>query len=1023
MPDPLENSRTPTILIVENELVLAHDLEDILRQRGYDVVGSASSGEEAIKLAQAGKPDLLLVDIKLKGELDGIDTAQRIKEDCDCAIVYITALTEPDLFHKAKETQPYGYLTKPVAPNELLRTLEMALYKHDMEKRLIERKEHFKELTDLLPEIVFEVDEKGMITFANKSAFDITGYSKEDLEEGFFSLNLISPKDRMRALENFHKAIKGNPFESSEYGAQRKDGSLFPVLVRSTPIVSRGEIVGLRGIIVDMTEQKRRYQALRESEEKFRTIFEGASDGMFGVDRHTRKALVASPSMCALTGYDSEEILELRVDDLHPQSDLPFVLEQFHKLLDRKIEIARDIPVLRKDGAIVYCDISTGFARFGGKEMFFGFFRNVTDRRIIETELRAERKSFQAIGENSPFGMLLIAADGAFQYINPKFVKMFGYEPSELPTGREWFRRAFPDPTYRNQVISAWLKDLEKSGPGEQRPRVYTVTCKDGTEKRIHFRPIQLESGENLMTCEDITHRKKQQEALQESEQMFRLLSEQSLMSVAILQDGIYKYANQAMAELCEYSVEEILNWKPEQFLELVHPEDKNLVMEQARMKQAGDPRQKTNYEFRIRTKSGANKWVEIYSKTVQFKGRSANLLTMIDISGRKEIEEQLRQSHKMEAIGTLAGGIAHDVNNLLQVILGQAEMLLYQQRVDEKGAASVEAIRRAAHNGADLVKRVLMFSRKAEADMRPVNLSDEVRRVRELLRRTIPRMISIELSLENDVRIINADSSQLEQIMLNLAVNASDAMPEGGRLVFETRNVNVSEKYSRLHPEISQGMYVLLTVSDTGHGIDRSISDRIFEPFFTTKQPGDGTGLGLSTVFGIVKAHGGHIYCDSEKGAGAIFKIFFPVINTAPITTHKDMVEMPAGGTETLLLVDDDDDVRILGAEMLELAGYTVLTASNGIDALQLYRQNKNQIGLVILDFVMPEMSGRQCLDELLKIDPEARILIASGYSANGPTKEALESGAMGLINKPFDLKRILVAVRNCLDSVHKKP
>ncbi len=513
-----------------------------------------------------------------------------------------------------------------------------------------------------------------------------------------------------------------------------------------------------------------------------------------------------------------------------------------------------------------------------------------------------------------------------------------------------------------------------------------------------------------------IAEHKRQEVSLRESEQMFRLLSEQSLMSVAVLQDGVYKYVNQAMADLCEYSVENILNWKPWEFLNVAHPEDRSMVRDQATKKQMGDPDQQANYTFRILTRSGRIKWVEIYSKTIRFQGRNANLLSMIDITGRKHAEEQLRQSQKMEAIGTLAGGIAHDVNNFLQVILGHADMVLLRADLDRKSIESLEAIRRSALHGADLVKRILTFSRQGEPLVRAVNLSDEVLRLQGLLRRTIPRMISFEMNLQENPRVTNADPSQIEQILLNLAVNAKDAMPDGGRLIFETRNVTIGRAYCATHPEVKPGKYVLLSVSDTGHGIQKETLDRIFEPFFTTKQPGEGTGLGLSTVFGIVKSHGGHIRCYSEPGVGTTFRIYFPVADRETVISLADTIDMPAGGTETLLLVDDEDEVRKLGAEMLELAGYTILTAANGRDALEVYARERESISLVILDLVMPEMGGRKCLGEILKMDPLARVLIASGYSANGPAKDALESGAAGFISKPFDLKRLLVAVRKAL-------
>lgn len=1126
------------VLIIEDEVIVAHDLADMLTEWGYETVGMVSSGEEAVKRAQATKPDLVLADIRLEGAMDGIEASQRIRAHSDAAIVYLTARTESEVFERAKETGPYGYLTKPVAPQELLRTVEMAMYKSDMERRLRESEEKFAKAFQFsgVPMAISAIKD-GLFVEVNDALVNTFGYEKYDLigktsveaglwvrlqqrdairkqlmEKGFVrdvevtmrtgdgglrqgllsgtiiqlrggtfwinsfkditelkaaeerfriaaqtatdliyewdttsdtlqwfgdvdaALGLLPgelkldvdswisrthPDDLPRMLEAVeHHRRSTEPFDY-EYRIQREDGTWRYWSGRGAPVLDEnGRPRKWIGVCTDITEKTLAEASLKESEEKFRTIFEGATDGIFGVDAQTRRGLVASPSICSLTGYSESEMLQLRVDDLHPAQDLPLVLDQFHKLLEGEIAVARDIPVLKKDGAVVYCDISTGYSRYGDQDVFFGFFRDVTDRKHTEDALRSERRRFETLAENIPFGMVMVGEDGDFLYVNPKFGEMFGYDPAEITCGREWFRRAFPDPKYRQEVIKAWIEDLKSSAQREQRPRVFTVTCKDGTERSVHFRPVQVETGGHLMTCEDITDWTRQQQALRESEQMFRLLSEQSLLAVAILQDGYYEYVNQAMTNLVEYTAEEMKSLHYTRFFDaVVHPEDHGFVMEQAKRKQEGDPGQITSYTFRIRTKSGAVKWVEIYSKTIQFQGENANLLAMIDITDRKYSEEHLRQSQKMEAIGTLAGGIAHDVNNLLQIILGQADMLLFQKRVDEKGHDAVEAIRKATLNGSELVRRILAFSRQEETEMRPVHLNDEIRRVGELLRRTIPRMVSIEMALGEDVRMIRADTSQLEQILLNLAVNATDAMPDGGRLIFETRNETIREEYCRIHAEAKPGKYVLLAVSDTGHGMHKHVSERIFEPFFTTKEPGHGTGLGLSMVFGIVKNHRGHIHCYSEYGVGTIFKIYFPVAQIEEKLAAADTIEMPAGGTETLLLVDDEENVRNLGAEMLELAGYRVLTAANGREALTTYEQNKDQISLVILDLVMPEMSGRRCLEALRDMNPKARVLIASGYAADGPVKETRESGAAGFISKPFDLKQILLAVRQSLD------
>jgi CheY-like chemotaxis protein len=370
-----------------------------------------------------------------------------------------------------------------------------------------------------------------------------------------------------------------------------------------------------------------------------------------------------------------------------------------------------------------------------------------------------------------------------------------------------------------------------------------------------------------------------------------------------------------------------------------------------------------------------------------------------------------------MEAIGTLAGGLAHDFNNLLHGVLGYAELISMGKEKQDKDYQRARSIYDAAIRGRDLVKRILTFSRRVETKLRNINLNHELNQVEHLLGRTIPKMVDIEMRLANNLRLIDADPTQIEQILLNLALNAAHAMPEGGKLIFETKNVEMDEEYCMTHPETRPGEYVLLTVSDTGHGMEKEILDRIFEPFFTTKQRGQGTGLGLSMVFGIVKSHGGHISCHSEPGAGAVFKIYFPPTDTKIDLEPAPTQETPSLGTETILLVDDEETIRDLGKETLAIAGYKVLTASNGREALAIYANAQGEVSLVVLDLIMPQMGGKQCLEQLLKINPKVKVLISTGHFSNGSAEETRGSGARGFVSKPYTRNQFLRAVRQTLD------
>ena len=387
------------------------------------------------------------------------------------------------------------------------------------------------------------------------------------------------------------------------------------------------------------------------------------------------------------------------------------------------------------------------------------------------------------------------------------------------------------------------------------------------------------------------------------------------------------------------------------------------------------------------------------------------------EITDQKTLQRQLQQAQKLEAIGTLAGGIAHDFNNLLQVTLGYSDLLLAEKREDDPEYADLSKILQAATSGAELVRRLLTFSRKVELKPIPLNLNRQIIQVEKILRRTIPKMIDIQIDLSNDLAKILADPTQMEQVLMNLAVNARDAISDKGTLSVSTRNINLDEEYCGIHAEAKPGEYVLLTVSDTGQGMDKRTIEHIFEPFYTTKELGRGTGLGLAVVYGIVKQHGGHIACYSEVGHGTSFYVYFPAIDTQVEPNVETTEVMPAFGTEMVLLVDDEDFVRDLGKRILSKAGYKVLTAANGKEALDFYQKERAGISLVILDLIMPEMGGTECLRELKKINPHLNVLIASGLAADPSLIESRELGASGFVSKPFKVRELLRQVRKALD------
>jgi CheY-like chemotaxis protein len=370
-----------------------------------------------------------------------------------------------------------------------------------------------------------------------------------------------------------------------------------------------------------------------------------------------------------------------------------------------------------------------------------------------------------------------------------------------------------------------------------------------------------------------------------------------------------------------------------------------------------------------------------------------------------------------MEAVGTLAGGIAHDFNNILQVTLGYSELILGDRELPGHRRADLKKIYDSARRGADLVMRMLTFSRKTDTKPQPLDLNHRVSEIQKMLERTLPKMIDIHVLPGENLAKINADPIQIDQVLMNLAVNAADAMPEGGKLSIHTGNVTLEEHELKDYVEAKPGQQVLLMVTDTGLGMDKNTLEHIFEPFFTTKAVGEGTGLGLAMVHGIVKQHGGHIRCSSTPGRGTTFQVYLPAMVVGEPVEEPSKILFPQGGSETILLVDDEEHIRDLGMKILSAAGYNVIMACNGGEALDVYYERVNDIALVILDLMMPEMGGKQCLERLLRMNPAIKVIISSGYSASGPTREALSAGAKGFVNKPYDIHRMLDVIREVLD------
>jgi PAS domain S-box-containing protein len=655
-------------------------------------------------------------------------------------------------------------------------------------------------------------------------------------------------------------------------------------------------------------------------------------------------------------------------------------------------------PILNSEGTVV-----------GG----IGIIEDFTDRQRALAALHESEEKYRTVLESSPDPIVVYDRAGLVTYINPAFVKTFGWNQQEL-LGKQI------DYVPEAELPEA-MRTLTFLFEGEKVPSFETRRLtKDGTVLDVQISAALMRNaiGEpigNVVTLLDVTQRKVVEKALMASEEGNRLLIEGSPVGIGIVQDGEYAYVNPALVMMmgCK-SPEEIVGQSP---LEFIVSEDRDSVMEKVGKILVGADNT-ANYKVRGIKKSGESFVVSVWPRRTDYLGKPALLAFVLDVTEENRLKAQLVHAQKMEAIGTLAGGVAHDFNNLLQVVLGYSGLLLAKTPPSSRQHDNLQKINSAARRGANLVKELLTFSRKTATSPCPLDLNHQVTEVGSLLERTIPKMIKIELRLGEDLSIIQADPNQLEQIILNLVVNARDAMPDGGMVTLETQNVVLDHEYCKAHLGAKPGTYVMLSVSDTGHGMNKEVLEHIFEPFYTTKDVGKGTGLGLSMVYGIVKQHDGYISCESQPGHGTTFRIYFPAVEKEEEEEVHEQVDVSSlpGGFETLLMVDDEELVRDLGSDYLRQAGYTVLTASNGREALEVYQENQDDVCLVLLDLIMPEMGGRKCFKELLKINPKVKVLIVSGYTSDASEKDVFELGAGGFVKKPYDPTKLLQTIRDVL-------
>ena len=922
-----------------------------------------------------------------------------------------------------------------------------------MEEALAESEQRYRMIVENMNEIIWTISLDLHFTYVSPSAVWVAGYTPEE--------TLRTPLDQLLTPESFAYATQrlademaleasGEPFDPNraitlEVEAIHKEGWLFWLEITGTFNRDRdGNITEILVVGKSITERKEIETELQESEQRYRMIVENMHDIIWTMDLDFNYTY-RSPGNIRITGYTPEEITTIPAkDQITPESyariEAALAEELEKEFGGGPVDLHRsrmlEIEVYHKDGGTVWIEVTATFLRDeDGKPVeLLLTARDITERKRLEDELEESEQRYRMIVENMRDVIMLMDLDLTERYRSPSAAQLTGYSLEEL-AGIPLKEQVTPESyALMERVLAEELeKEFGEAPVDPQRSRTLEIEIyhKDGgtvwIEETATF--LRDEGGRPaaiLLAARDVTERKRMANELRDNEERYRMIVENMGDMIATMDlDLRYTYQSPSIKRITGYSVEELTDIP---VTERITPESRARVEQLLTDTLAYESREGFSRRLKPQTieveayhKDGGTTWLEVTTIfTRDGEGRpNGVLLNGRDITERKKAEEekdtlekQLMQSQKMETVGRLAGGVAHDFNNMLSVILGYVDLAKLRLAKEHPVLNDIVEIERAAIRSRDVTTQLLAFSRKQIITPKVIDLNDLIAHTQKSLIRLIGEDIDLRVLLGEDLWAIRFDPSQIEQVLINLAINARDALSGGGKLTIETRNIVLDDRYCEQHIGFTPGRYVQLSVSDDGEGMDPETLQHVFEPFFTTKEAGKGTGLGLATVYGIVKQNGSFINVYSEPGYGTTFTIYVPRTTDEKEIPAKLEEKPAATGTGNILLVEDDPMVLEITKGMLEHIGYSVMVAEDPGDAISLC-ETRDVIDLVITDVVMPTMSGNELRNRLNDIRPDIAVLFMSGYPADAIAHHGVLEKGVHFLQKPFSLKDLARKVR----------
>ena len=1059
------------ILVVDDEVELKNILVEALASQGYETTGF-SSGKAALAALRETAFDVLLTDLMMPG-MDGITLVREsLQIDPHLVCMMMTGQGTIQTAVDAMKEGAFDYVLKPFRLQTMLPVLTRAMNTRHMRLENLQLRETVA-IYELGQTIAFTLDPQTVIRKLADAALQQT-----DADEVSVLLPVSNGSDELYVAavrgENRERLLGEHvPLGESISGwvAREREplilnGEINDARFRSLcpqpeicsaisiPMQVAGRLVGtlninalsrprpftlgqmkaltiLAGTAAAALESASLFTQVEHAEQKYRSIFENAVEGIFQATLEGR-FITVNPSMARILGYSSPaELVETITDISHQLYVHPEDRVRSAQLQEESgVLHAFEFEAYRKDGRKIWLSVNRRSVRDeSGMEISReGSIEDITERKRAEaeqarlhSEIRQQTDRLNTIVATVP-GVVFEATgkpgapDNRANFVSEYIGPMLGYTVSEwLSVPGFWLSIVHPDD--RQRIGKEAAADFTEGRKGEHE---FRWMGKDGRVVWVQAHTIVVcgEDGKPVGVrgvVTDITERKRSENELSTSEERYRDLVENA-HDIIYSHDleGNYTSINRAGEQITGYTREECMSLN---LAATVAPEYLSKAQEMTRRKIAGE--RVTAYEMEIVAKDGHRISVEANTKLVYRDGVPIGIQGIArDVTERKQLEEQLRQSQKMEAIGQLAGGVAHDFNNLLTAINGYSSLALQRLEDGHPIKSYLEEVKKAGDRAANLTRQLLAFGRKQILQPLALNLNSVVSDMNKMLRRLIGEDIVLTAKLDSGVGKVMADPGQIEQVLVNLIVNARDAMPRGGNLTIETRNVELDEEYGSKHVGVAPGKYVLLAVSDTGEGMSEEVRHRVFEPFFTTKEKGKGTGLGLSTVYGIVKQSGGNVWIYSEPGRGTTFKVYLPMAESEPRELGEEVVEVaPRGGSENILLVEDEEVVRGLARRILEQAGYSVVEASKGAEALRFCAEHATGVDLLLTDVVMPEMSGKELADQLRSKCPDLKIVFMSGYTDESIVHHGVLDSSVEFIQKPFTPAALIRKVREVLD------